>query len=51
MVQEIGLIKSSPENSYLKACPDSFSQSTKWLIPDVHPELLSGCVHCQQLQW
>ena len=34
---------------YLKACPSSFSQSTEWLISDLHPELLSGGVKGQQL--
>lgn len=34
--------KSSSENIYLKACSASFPQSIKCLIPDLHPELLSG---------
>ena len=38
----IGLIKSSPENIYLKTWSASFSQSTEGLLPDCHPELLSG---------
>ena len=46
--QETGLIKSSPENIYLKAYSPSFSQSTECLISDLHPELLSGCVEGQQ---
>ena len=28
---------------YLKTCSASFPQSTECLIPDLHPELLSGC--------
>ena len=40
-MQELGLIKSL-EKIYLKACSASFSQSTECLIPDFHPELLSG---------
>ena len=47
--QETGLIKSSPENICLKAYPASFSQSTERLIPDLHPELLSG--HTEGQQW
>ena len=43
-MQEIELIKSSPESPYLKASSASFSQSTEGLIPDLHPELLSGGV-------
>ena len=44
-MQELGLIKSSPERSnYLKAWSASFSQSTECLIPDFHPELLSGAL-------
>ena len=39
---ELRLIKSSPGNIYLKTSSSSFSQSTKCLIPDFHPELLSG---------
>ena len=31
-------------SNYLKACSASFSQSTEGLIPDLHPELLSGYV-------
>ena len=49
-MQEFGLIKSS-ENVYLKACSASFPQSTECLVPDPHPELLSGDVEGQQLQW
>ena len=49
-MQELGLIK-SPENIYLKACSASVSQSTEGLIPDLHPELLSGSVAGQKLQW
>ena len=41
-MQELGLIKSFPEKIYLMACFASFSQSTECLIPDFHPELLSG---------
>ena len=42
-MQELGLIRSSPEKIYyLKECSASFSQSTDCLIPDFHPELLSG---------
>ena len=43
-MQELGLIKSSPEQIYLKACSASVSQSTECLIPDFHPELLSGAL-------
>ena len=50
-MQEFGLIKSSPEDIYLKACSASFSQSTECLIPDLHPELLSAGVEGQRLQW
>ena len=50
-MQEFGLIKSSPENICLKACSASFPQSTECLIPDLCPELLSGCVEGQRLQW
>ena len=49
-MQEIGLIASS-ENIYLKAYPTSFSQSMENHIHDLHPELLSGCVEGQPLQW
>ena len=49
-MQEFGLIKSS-ENIYLRACSASFPQSTECLIADLHPELLSGDVEGQQLQW
>ena len=37
-------------SNYLKTCSASFSQSTERLIPDLHPELLSGGVEVQQLQ-
>ena len=47
-MQGIGLINSSPENNYLKAY---FSQNTECLIPDLCPELHSGCVEGQRLQW
>ena len=47
-MQEIGFIKFSPENIYLKACSARFSRSTECLIPELHPELLSGCVKGQQ---
>ena len=43
-MQELGLIKASPEKIYLPAglfC-QFFPQSTECLIPDFHPELLSG---------
>ena len=46
----IGLIKPSPENISLSEdlfCP--FSQSTECLIPDLHPEPLSGGEEGQQL--
>ena len=46
----IGLIKSAPENIYLKTCPSSFSQSTEYLISALHPELLSQGVENQRLQ-
>ena len=34
-----------------KVCSASFSQSTECLIPDLHPEILPGCVEGQWLQW
>ena len=37
--------------NYLKSCSASFSQSIECLISDLCPELLSGCVEGQQLQW
>ena len=43
-MQELELVKSSPEKIYLKACSPSFSQSTECLIPDFHPELLLGAL-------
>ena len=46
----IELIKLAPEHKYLKTCPASFSQSTECLIPDLHPEPLSGGVEGQQVQ-
>ena len=46
-MQEFGLIKSSPENIYLKASSASSSQSTECLPP----ELLAGDVEGQWLQW
>ena len=49
-MQKIGLIKTSPENKYLKAYSASFFQSTEGLIPDLCPEL-SGWVEGQRLQW
>ena len=49
-MEEIGLTKSSPENVYLKACSASFPQSTEYFPPDLHSELLSGCVNGQWLQ-
>ena len=48
-MQEVGLIR-SPENIYTKAYSVASSQSTECLIPD-HPELLSGCVEGQRMQW
>lgn len=39
----IRLIK-SPENIHLVACSSRFSQSTEYLVLDLHLELLSGCV-------
>ena len=50
-MEDIGLTKSSPENVYLKAYSASFSQSTEYFPPDLHSELLSGCVEGQWLQW
>ena len=47
-MQELGLINLKI-SSYLKACSASFSQSTECLI--LYPELLSGHVEGQQLQW
>ena len=49
-MKKFGLIKSSPKNNYLKACSTCFSPSTECLIPDLHPEPLSGCVEGQQLE-
>ena len=46
-MQEFGLIKSSPENIYLKPNSASSSQSTECL----HPEILAGDVEGQWLQW
>ena len=49
-MQEFRFIKFSPENIQLSEglfC--QFSQSTESLIPDLHPELLSGCVEGQGL--
>ena len=37
-------------SNYLKACSASFSQSTEYLIPDLHPKLLSGGVEGQRSQ-
>ena len=39
-----------PENTYLKTCFTNFSQGTDCLTPNLHPELLSGCVEGQKLQ-
>ena len=51
-MQEIELVKSSPENTYL--CKVLFCQffplDRGCLIPDRLPELLSGCAEGQQLQ-
>ena len=47
-MQEFELVK-SPQNMSLKACSASFSQSTEYLIPDLHPEIL-GCPEAQGLQ-
>ncbi|XP_060274015.1 N-acetylgalactosamine kinase isoform X5 [Ovis aries] len=41
--------KSSSENIYLKACSASFPQSIKCLIPDLHPELLSGLLKLKEM--
>ena len=38
-------------SNYLKTCSASFSQSTEWLISDLHSELLSGGIEGWQLQW
>ena len=52
-MKELGLIKSSPEKIFLKACTASFPQSTECLLPGFHPELLSGelkvssCTGCE----
>ena len=43
-MQEFGLIKFFPEKIYLNACFAGFSQSLECLIPDFHPELLSGAL-------
>ena len=34
-----------------EACSGSFCQSTKGLVPDLHPEIFAGVVEGQQLQW
>ena len=47
-MKEIGFITFSPENMSLSEglfC--QFSQSTECLLPDLHPELFSGCVKGQ----
>ena len=49
-MKKLGLTKSSPKNNYLKACSTRFSPCTECLIPDLHPELRSGCVEGQQLE-
>ena len=51
-MHEIAFIKFSPEsiNYYLKAYSPSFFQNTEYLIPDLHPDLLSGCVKGQLMQ-
>ena len=49
-MHDLGLIKSSPENPCLEACPAGFSQSTERLLPALHPELLSGGAERQCLQ-
>ena len=48
-VAKTGLIQSSPENIYLKACSSSFSWSTDCLVPDRHPALLSEAAEGQRL--
>ena len=48
-MQEIELLKSSPENIYLKAYSACFSQSREGLVPDFHLELLSVYVEGQGL--
>ena len=35
----------------MNVCSASFSQSTEHTIPDLHPELLSGSLEGQELQW
>ena len=41
-IQELGLIKSSPENICLKTCPASFPR-IECLVSALHPELLRAC--------
>jgi len=48
-MQEFGLIKSLPENTYLKAGSSGFFPEHRMLISDLHRELLSGGVEGQQL--
>ena len=49
--KNLGLQKSYLKiSNYLKSCSVSIFQSTECLIPDIHPEFLSGGVEGQQLQ-
>ena len=48
-MQEFGLIKSLPENIYLKAGSSGFFPEHRVLISDPHRELLSGGVEGQRL--
>ena len=51
-MQEICLKKNLLKTSnYLKACYASFSKTTECLIPDLHPEFISGHIEGQKLQW
>ena len=49
-MQELGSLLLLEISINLKDGSASFSQSTEGLIPDLHPELLSGGVEVQQLQ-
>ena len=48
-MDEFGLINLPKSFNSLKPGSASFSQGTEHLIPDLHLELLSGCVEGQQL--
>ena len=46
-MQAFELLKSLPENA--ESLFSQFSHSTEGIIPNLHPELFSGCVEGQQL--